>query len=54
MLALFKLAAGSVLAFCILSPSFAPRADTCECKAKALTPQVPHVDTCECRAKKTP
>ena len=53
MLALIKLAVGSVFAFCILSPSFTPRSDTCECKAKALTQTqtVPHADTCECKAK---
>jgi hypothetical protein len=39
-----------------VSPSFAPRAETCECKAKAqaLTQAVPHADTCECKARKTP
>jgi len=51
MLALIKLAVGSVFALCILSPSFTPRSDTCECKAKALTQTVPRADTCECKAK---
>ena len=53
MLTLFKLVAGAALALSILSPSLTPRADTCECKAKAtaITQAVPHADTCECKAK---
>ena len=46
-------AAGAVIALGILSPSFMPRADTCECKAKSskIGQLVPHADTCECKAK---
>ena len=53
MLILLKLAAGAVIALSILAPSFTPRADSCECKAKAATigQIVPHADTCECKAK---
>ena len=52
MLTLIKLAAGAIIALSILSPSFTPRADTCECKAKAGARHlVPHADTCECKAK---
>ena len=52
MLTLIKVVAGVVIAFSVLSPSFTPRADSCECKAKAGTQQlVPHADTCECKAK---
>jgi hypothetical protein len=54
MLTLLKLAAGAVLALGILSPSFTPRADSCECKARgssAVRQLVPHADTCECKAK---
>ena len=52
MLTIIKLVAGAALALGILSPGFAPRADTCECKAKAGVQQlVPHADTCECKAK---
>jgi len=57
MLTLLKLAAGVVLALGILSPSFTPRADSCECKAKAggatINQMVPHADGCECKAKST-
>jgi hypothetical protein len=50
MLTLLKLAAAVVIAVGILCP----RADTCECKAKAgLSPVVPKADTCECKAKST-
>jgi hypothetical protein len=54
MLTLLKLAAGAVLALGILSPSFTPRADSCECKAKGtatINQVVPHADGCECKAK---
>lgn len=52
MITLIKLVTGAVLAFSILSPSFTPKADTCECKAKAgATQLVPRADTCECKAK---
>jgi hypothetical protein len=52
MLTIIKLVAGAALALGILSPNFTPRADTCECKAKAGARQfVPHADTCECKAK---
>jgi len=53
MLATIKLIAGAVFALCILSPSFVPRSDTCECKAKASAHQsfVPQSDTCTCKAK---
>ena len=57
MLTLMKLTAGIAIAIGILTPSLTPRADSCECKAKAdsLGKQiVPHADTCECKAKKTP
>ena len=48
MLTLIKLVAGTVLALSILTP----RADTCECKAKANAAKVvPQADTCECKAK---
>jgi hypothetical protein len=52
MITLMKLLAGAAIALGVLSPGFAPRADTCECKAKGLAPHVvPHSDTCECKAK---
>jgi hypothetical protein len=52
MLTLIKLAAGVVIALGILSPGVNPKADTCECKAKAGTQHaVPHADTCECKAR---
>jgi len=52
MIALLKVVAGAAIALCILSPSSTPKADTCECKAKANVQQmVPHADTCECKAK---
>ena len=53
MLTLLKLVAGAALAVGILSPNFTPRADNCECKAKAsaLNQAVPHADSCECKAK---
>ena len=53
MLTLIKLAAGAILALGILSPGSTPRADTCECKAKAtkVGQILPHADTCECKAK---
>ena len=51
MLTLLKLLAGVAIALGILSPGLSPRADTCECKAKAAMPQpVPRADTCECKA----
>jgi len=50
MLTLLKLVAGIVIALGILSPGLAPRADTCECKAKGSAPViVPQADTCECK-----
>lgn len=53
MLTLIKLAAAAVIALGILSPGFTPRADTCECKAKAsaIANAAPHADTCECKVK---
>jgi hypothetical protein len=55
MITLLKLAAAGALALSILSPGFTPRADNCECKAKANSAitrlSVPHADSCECKAK---
>jgi len=54
MVTLLKLVAGAALALSILSPSFTPRADSCECKTKsssALHQIVPRADSCECKAK---
>ena len=53
MVTLIKMVAGAAIAMGILSPGFAPRADSCECKAKAaaISQIVPHSDTCECKAK---
>ncbi len=54
MLTLLKLAAGIIIAIGILSPGLRPKADSCECKAKAgVTNVVPKADTCECKAKAT-
>jgi hypothetical protein len=58
MIAIIKLIAAAGLALAILSPGFAPRADTCECKAKGLSglhqaKLIPHAEDCECKAKKT-
>ena len=53
MITLIKAVAGAALALCILSPGSSPKADTCECKAKAKVMQLaPRADTCECKAKK--
>ena len=54
MLTLLKIGAAAGIAIGILNPGFAPRADDCECKAKAnaLGRQVvPHAEDCECKAK---
>jgi hypothetical protein len=54
MLTLLKLAVGAAIALSILSPGLTPRADTCECKARAnaaINQVVPHADTCECKAR---
>jgi hypothetical protein len=53
MLTVIKLLAGAAIALGILSPGFTPRADNCECKAKAaaIGQAIPHADTCECKAK---
>jgi hypothetical protein len=56
MLTLLKLVAGATIALGVLSPGFTPRADTCECKAKANAvgkQMAPHADSCECKARKT-
>jgi hypothetical protein len=45
MVTLMKLLAGTAIALGILTPGFAPRADTCECKAKAAISQIN--DWCE-------
>ena len=51
MLTLLKLVAGAAIALGILSPGLTPRADSCECKAKAgVTHVVPHADSCQCKA----
>jgi hypothetical protein len=52
MLTLLKLAAGIMIAVGILAPGVTPRADSCECKAKASGTQLlPRAETCECKAK---
>lgn len=53
MITLLKLAAAGGIGFAILSPGFTPRADNCECKAKAnaIGFAVPRADDCECKAK---
>jgi hypothetical protein len=54
MLTLLKLMAGAAIALGILSPGSTPRAEDCECKAKAdgaIQHAVPHADDCECKAK---
>ena len=53
---ILKLIAAAALAVSILAPGFTPRADTCECKAKAGSAIdhlkfMPRADTCECKAK---
>lgn len=53
MLTILKLMAGAGIALGVLNPSFTPRADDCECKAKAdaLNQRaVPRADDCECKA----
>ena len=42
------------IALAVINPGFTPRADTCECKAKANTAawqMVPRADDCQCKAK---
>jgi hypothetical protein len=56
MITVIKVVAAAALAVSILSPGFAPRADNCECKAKAGAAVdhlkfTPRVDNCECKAK---
>lgn len=56
MITVIKFAAAAALAFGILSPGFSPRADNCECKAKAkgaveAVKFLPRADNCECKAK---
>ena len=52
MLTLLKIGAAAGIAFGVLNPGFAPRADDCQCKANALGRRaVPHADDCECKAK---
>ena len=54
MLTLLKLVAGASIVMSVLNPSFSPRAEDCECKAKAdgaLNYAVPHAEDCECKAK---
>jgi hypothetical protein len=52
MLAVLKLIAGAAIAFCIVSPNSAPRADKCECEAKTNSIQnLPRADKCECEVK---
>ena len=53
MITLIKLAAAGVIGLGMLAPGFTPRADNCECKAKAngATFAVPRADDCECKAK---
>jgi hypothetical protein len=47
-----KIAAGTAIGLAILGPGFTPRADDCQCKAKAgATWMVPRADDCQCKAK---
>ena len=47
-----KIACAAVLGFAVLSPGFTPRADDCQCKAKANAFRfVPRANDCECKAK---
>lgn len=48
-----KIAAAAGIALAVLGPGFTPRADDCECKAKAGAAgfMVPRADDCECKAK---
>ena len=54
MLTLLKIGAAAGIALTVLNPGFGPRAEDCECKAKADavgTRMVPRADDCECKAK---
>jgi hypothetical protein len=53
MITLLKLAAAAGIVLSILAPGSTPRADDCECKAKAnaVGPVIPHADDCQCKAK---
>lgn len=52
MLVILKVAFAALLGFAVLSPGFAPRADSCTCKADASSlSMVPHAEDCECKAK---
>lgn len=48
-----KIAAAAGIALAVLGPGFTPRADDCQCKAKAGTAafMVPRADDCQCKAK---
>ena len=54
MLTLLKIGAAVGIAFGVLNPGFGPRAEDCQCKAKANAfgrGAVPHADDCECKGK---
>lgn len=54
MLILLKIGAAAGIALSILNPGFTPRAEDCECKAKADAVgqrALPHAEDCECKAK---
>ena len=46
-----KIAAATGIALAVLGPGFSPRADSCQCKADALTGfAVPRAEDCSCKA----
>jgi hypothetical protein len=47
MVTLLKILAGAAIAFGVLNP----RAEDCECKAKADAIAAPHAEDCECKAE---
>ncbi len=52
MIIALKIAAGTAIGLAILGPGFSPRADSCQCKADALTGfALPRAEDCECKAK---
>lgn len=54
MLTLLKIGAAVGIAFGVLNPGFGPRAEDCECKAKADAlggRALPRAEDCECKAK---
>jgi hypothetical protein len=50
MFTILKLVAAGGIGLAVLNPGFQPAADSCQCKANAIS-FVPHADDCECKGK---